>query len=119
MKNEALSCGADAGDPGSIHESGRSTGEGIGYPLQNSWAFLMVQLVKNPPAMGETWVLVLGWEDPQEKGKAPHSVFWPREFHGLYSPWGRKESDMTEGLSLSFFQDLLGTGAVADMRVAL
>ena len=45
-----------AGHPGSIPESGRSAGEGIGYPLQYSWAFLVAQLVKNPPAMGETWV---------------------------------------------------------------
>ena len=60
----------------------------------------MVQLVKNPPAMWETWVQSLGWEDPLEKGKATHSIFWPGESHGLYSPWGRKELDTTEGLSL-------------------
>ena len=48
----------------------RSAGEGIGYPLQYSWASLVAQLVKNPPAMGETWVRSLGWEDPLEKGKA-------------------------------------------------
>ena len=56
---------------------GRSTGEGIGYPLQYSWASLVVQLVKNHivvlPAMQETWVGSLGWEDPLEKGKASHS----------------------------------------------
>ena len=46
----------NAGDPGLIPGSGRSTGEGIGYPLQYSWASLMAQLVKNPPAMWETWV---------------------------------------------------------------
>ena len=62
-----------AGDPGSIPGSGRSAGEGIGYPLQYSWASLVVQLVKNPPAMWETWVRSLGWEDPLEKGKATHS----------------------------------------------
>ena len=56
-----------------IPGSGSSTGEGIGYPLQYSWASLVVQLVKNPPAMWETWVLSLGWEDPLEKGKATHS----------------------------------------------
>ena len=60
----------------------------------------MAQLVKNPPAMQETWVQSLGWEDPQEKGKATHSTFWPGEFHGLYSPCGYKQSDMTELLSL-------------------
>ena len=46
----------------------RSTGEGIGYPLQYSWASLVVQLIKNLPAMWETWVQSLGWEDPLEKG---------------------------------------------------
>ena len=46
----------NAGDPGSTHGSGRSAGEGIGYPLQRSWASLVAQLVKNPPAMRETWV---------------------------------------------------------------
>ena len=46
----------NAGDPGSIPGSGRSAGEGIGCPLQYSWASLVVQLIKNPPAMRETWV---------------------------------------------------------------
>ena len=63
----------NAGDPGSIRGSGRSTGEGIGYPLQHSWASLVAQLVKNLPAVQETWVRSLGWEDPLEKGKATHS----------------------------------------------
>ena len=44
----------NAGDPGSIPGLGRSTGEGIGYPLQYSWASLVAQLVKNPPAMQQT-----------------------------------------------------------------
>ena len=52
-----------AGDPSSIPGSGRPAGEGIGYPLQYSWASLVIQLVKNPPAMRETWVQSLGWED--------------------------------------------------------
>ena len=60
------------GDPGSIPGSGRSSGEGIGYPLQYSWASLVTQLVKNPPAMRETWVKSLVWEDPLEKEKATH-----------------------------------------------
>jgi len=46
----------NAGDPGLIPGSGRSTGEGLGYPLQYSWASLVAQLVKNLPAMWETWV---------------------------------------------------------------
>ena len=49
-----------------------SAGEG-GYPLQYSWASLVAQLVKYPPAIPETWVRSLGWEDPLEKGKATHS----------------------------------------------
>ena len=63
----------NAGHPSSIPGSGRSTGEGISYPLQASWASLVAQLVKNLPAMWETWVRFLGWEDPLEKGKATHS----------------------------------------------
>ena len=62
-----------AGDPSSIPGSGRSAGEGIGYPLQYSWASLVAQLVKNLPVMLKTWVRSLGWEDPLEKGKATHS----------------------------------------------
>ena len=58
----------NAGDPGLIPGLGRSLGEGIGYPLQYSWASVVAQLVKNLPAMWETWVGSLGWEDPLEKG---------------------------------------------------
>ena len=63
----------NAGEPGSVLGSERSTGEGIGYPLQYSWASLVAQLVKNPPAMWETWVVSLAWEDPLEKGMATYS----------------------------------------------
>ena len=63
----------NAGDPCSIPGSRRCSGEGIGYPLQYSWASLVPQLVRNLPAMWETWVRSLGWEDPLEKGKATHS----------------------------------------------
>ena len=63
----------NAGDPGLIPDWGRFPGEGIGYPFQYSWAFLVAQLVKNLPAMQKTWVQSLGWEDPLEKGKATHS----------------------------------------------
>ena len=66
------------------------------------WASLVAQLVKNPPAMLETWVQSLGWEDPLETERLPTPVFWPGEFHGLYSSWDRKESDTTERLSLHF-----------------
>ena len=65
----------------------RFIGKGTGYPLQYSWASLVAQLVKNPPAMWETWVLSLGWEDPLEKGKATHSsiLAWriPWTDHGV------------------------------------
>ena len=63
----------NAGDPDSIPGSGRFPGEGIGYPLQYSWASLVAQMVKNLPAMQETWVRSLGWEDPLEEGIATHS----------------------------------------------
>ena len=80
-----------------IPESGRSTGEGIGYPLQNSWAFLVAQLVNNLPSIRKTLVRSLAWEDPLEKGKATHcSVLAWRIPWTVYSPWGRKELDMTE-----------------------
>ena len=77
----------DAGDPGLIPVLGRSAGEGIGYPLQYSWASLVAQLVKNLPEMWETWVQSLGWEDPLEKGKGTHAsiLAWriPRTVHGV------------------------------------
>ena len=85
--------------PGSqVFGLGRSIGEG--YPLQYSWAFLVAQLVKNPPAMRETWIRSLGWEDPLEKGKATQSSILAWRIH---SPWGCKESDTAEQLLLSLF----------------
>ena len=97
----------NAGDPGLIPGSGRSPGEGIGYPLQYSWASLVAQMVKNLPVMWKTWVWSLGWEDPLKKGTLSTPVFWPGEFRGQrslagYSPWNCKELDMTEQLSLHF-----------------
>ena len=86
-----------AGDPGSIPGSGRSPGEGIGYPLQYSWASLMAQLVKNTPAIWETWDQSLGWEDPLEKGKFTHSsilawrILWT-VVHGVYRTLNRRVS---------------------------
>ena len=56
-----------------IPGSGRSAGEGVGYPLQYFWAFLVAWIVKNPSAMWETWVQFLGWEDTLEKRMATHS----------------------------------------------
>ena len=63
----------NAGDPGWIPGLERSPGEGIDYPLQYSWASLVAQLGKNLPAMRETWVWSLGWEDPLEKVKTTDS----------------------------------------------
>ena len=71
LAGKEFSC--KGGDPGWIPGLGRSAGEGIGYPLQYSWASLVAQLVKNLPAMRETWVRSQGWEDPLEKGTATHS----------------------------------------------
>ena len=87
----------NVGDLDLIPGLGRSPGEGIGYPLQYSWASLVAQLVKNPPAMWDTWVQSLGWEDPLEKEMATHSsilawrIPWTEE-PGGYGPWGHKES---------------------------
>ena len=65
---------------------------------------LIAQLVKKPPAMQETWVQTwvqsLGWEDPLEKGRPTHSSILPWRIPWMYIPWGPKESDMTEWLSL-------------------
>ena len=89
-----------AGDPGSISGSERSAGEGIGYPLQYSWASLVAQMVKNPPVMWETWVPSLGWEDPLEKETAIHSsilawrIPWTKE-PGRLQSMGSQESDTT------------------------
>ena len=86
----------NAGDPSLIPGSGRSTGEGIGYPLQYSWASLVAQLVRiclqcGRPGFGP-WVGKIPWR----RERLPTPVFWTGEFHGLYSPWGHKELDTTE-----------------------
>ena len=64
---------SNAGDPGSIPGPGRSTAEGIGYPLQYSWASLVAQLVKSLPAVWETWVQSLAW----------HGKGYPLQYSGL------------------------------------
>ena len=87
-----------AGDPGSIPGLGRSPGKGIGYPLQYLWASLVAQMVKNPPAMLETWVLSPAWEDLLEEGMATHfSILswripmgrgaWLATVHGVEKSW--------------------------------
>ena len=92
----------NAGDPGPIPGLGRSRGEGIGYPFQYSWASLVAQLVKNPPTMQEAWVQSLGWKGPLEKGKATHSSILAWRIPWTVYPWGHKELDMIEQLSLHF-----------------
>ena len=85
----------NTGEPGSIPRMGRSSGEGIAYPLQYSWTSLVAQLVKNLTAMRETWVRSLGWEDPLEKGTATHSQYSGLEnsmewiVHGVIKSWTR------------------------------
>ena len=81
----------NAGDPSLIPGLERSTGEGIGYPLQYSWASLVAQLVKNLPTMRETWVWSLGWEDPRRRkwqsitGKLYIIFPWAILFHTIIS----------------------------------
>ena len=81
---------------------GRSLGEGIGYPLQYSWASLVAQTVKNLPAVRETWVRSLGWEDPQEEGTATHSstlawrIPWTEEPGGLQSKGSQRKTQLKQ-----------------------
>ena len=71
----------NAGDPNSIPRSRRSPGEGIGYPLQYSWASLVAQMVKNPPAM---------WETFPGLGRLPEGESWrhgnPLQYSCLVNP---------------------------------
>ena len=73
-----------------ISGSGRSAGEGIGYPPQYAWVSLVAQLVKNPPEIWETWVRSLGWEDSLEKGKASHSTILAWRIPGTVQSMGLK-----------------------------
>ena len=74
----------------------------IGIDIYIDWASLMAQMVKNPPAMLETWAQSLVGKIPWRRERLPTPIFWPREFHGLCSPWDQIELDMTEQLSLSY-----------------
>ena len=88
----------NSGVPTAILGLGRSTGEGIGYPVHYSWASLVAQLVKIPLQCGrpgfDPWVGKILWR----RERLPTPVVWPEEFYGLYSPRGCKESDTTERL---------------------
>ena len=90
----------NAGDPSSIPESGSFTVEGLGCPLQYSWAFLVAQMVKNVPEMQKTQVQSLKGEDPLGKGMATHSSIlamedpmdrggWWATVHGVAESWTR------------------------------
>ena len=91
----------NAEDPSSIPGPRRSAGEGIGYPLQYSWASLVAQLERICPQCGrpgfDPWVGKIPWR----RERLPTPLFRPGEVHGLYSPWGHKELETTEWLSLS------------------
>ena len=91
-----------------LARTSRSAGEGIGYPLQDSWASPVAQLVKNPPAMWETWVQSLCWEDSLEKGKVTHSSILAWRIPWTVQPMGNKESDTTEDfITFTFITYLL------------
>ena len=89
----------NARDLGLIPGSGRSPGEGNDNPLQYSWASPVAQLVKNPPAIWETWVLSLGWEDPLEKEMATHS-----SIHAWKLPWTEDPSRIVHRVIKSWIQ---------------
>ena len=84
-----------------IPGSGTSPREGIGYPLQCSWASLVAQLVNNLPVMQETWAQFLGREDPLEKGKATHASILAWRIPWTVQSMGSAELDTTEQFSLS------------------
>ena len=99
-----------------------STGQ-LGLSTQHRWdtspfhtgASLVSQTVKNLPAMRETQVRSLGWEDPLERGMAPTPAILPGESHGQrslvgHSSWARKESDTTERVTLPHWAHLGNPG---------
>ena len=112
--DEETAC--SAGDSDSIPGSGRSTGEGTGYPLQYSRTSLVAQLIKIPPAMQETWVWSLGWEDPLGKGKATHSSILTWRIPCTCSPWGHKLSDTTERFHSLFIYQIIAESSVCGNR---
>ena len=108
MTTNGSSAGKESACNAGDSESGRSTGEGIDYLLQCSWASLVAQMVKNLPAMQETWVQSLNWEDLLEKGMATQIQYsglensmdrgaWWATVHGVV-----KSKTVTECFSLSF-----------------
>ena len=109
-----------ARDPSAIPRSGRYPAEGVGYPLQYSWASLGAQMVNNPPAVRETWVQSLSWEDALEECMATHSsilawrIPWTEKPGGLQSiglqrvehNWATKHSAAHGSSIFSFLRSL-------------
>ena len=83
----------DVGDPSSIPGSGRSPGEGIGYPLQYSQASPVAHMVKNLPA----WVRSQDWEDPMEEGTATHSSILAWRIPMDRGAWWDTDYGVTQG----------------------
>ena len=93
----------NAGDPGSIPGLGISAGEGIEYPFQYSWASFVAQLVAGKESTynaGDLGSIPGLGRSSWRRERLPTPVFWPGELY-IYSPWGPKELDTTERLSLS------------------
>ena len=104
-----------------IPVSGRSAEEGIGYPLQYSWPSLMAQLVENPPAMWETWIQSLGWEDPLKKGTATHSSILAWRIpcivvHGVAR--SKNKNNLLQKVALFFFSLILEISLMLGLRKA-
>ena len=97
----------NVGDPGSIPGLGRSPGEGIGYPLQYSWASLVAQLVKNLPQYGrpgfDPWVGKITWK----RERLPTPVFWPEEFHGQVHGVTKSWTQLSDTTERHFSEDTL------------
>ena len=91
----------------------------IGIDIYIDWASLVAQMVKNPPATRETWAQSLVGKIPWRRERLPTPIFWPREFHGLYSSGGHKESYMTEQLSLSLLICYLGWAYLSFQGVSI
>ena len=100
--------------PWGCRESDTTESVALSLSLIGARASLVAQTVKNLPAMRETWVRSLGWEDPLENGKATHSSILAWRIP--WTTWGRKESDTTERLSLQFVSAVLDTVLVGDLE---
>ena len=109
----------NAGDPGLIPGLGRSTGEGVGYLLQHSWASLVVQLVNNPPAVWKTWVQSLGGRVGGLERYLGEGDGYPLQYSGLENSESSKELDTTEQLSLSVCLAVLIATSILDTQINL